>query len=147
MFDINLSPKAIKFILIAVGVVAFGLLLSKLYKDTIGKYKPRKVKLPSGGLGIPTNSNGQPWSPLKSVELLYQSMHGSLTGYWFDPTSLGTDEEQLFNAIGDKTDDQLAAILNAYEQKYNRDLIADLNSELSGAELSTALDYFSFVTA
>ena len=145
MFNLDLNPKAVKYILISVGVVVFGLLLSKLYKDTIGKYKPRKLELPNGGTGIPIQANGESWSPLKSVELLYQSMYGSLTGYWFDPTSLGTDEVQLFNVLGDKTDDQLAAILNAYEQKYSRDLIKDLSGELSGSELSSALDYFYFV--
>lgn len=142
MFNLNLSPKAVKYIIIAFFVVLFGLLVSKLYKDTIGKYKPRKVQLPNGGMGIPVLSNGQSWSPLKSVETLYTSMFGS--GWW---DTLGTDEDALFGVFSDKTEDQLAAILNAYELKYERDLIADLKSELGGSELSAALDYFNFVTA
>ena len=62
-------------------------------------------------------------------------------------TGWGTDEESIFLVLGDKTQDQLAAILNAYEAKYERDLIAYFKSELSGAALSRVLDYFPFVIA
>ena len=118
--------------------------LRQLYRETIGKYKPRKVALPTGGTGIPVFANGIAWSPLRSVEMLYEAMHGS-SASWYNPWSYGTDEDTIFLVLGDKTQDQLAAVLNAYEEKYQRDLIADFKSELSGTELSRALDYFSFV--
>ena len=120
--------------------------LRKLYRETIGQYKPRKVKLPTGGVGIPVFSDGTAWSPLRSVEMLYEAMHGS-SASWYNPWSYGTDEDTIFLVLGDKTQDQLAAVLNAYEEKYQRDLIADFKSELSGTELSRALDYFAFIKA
>ena len=118
--------------------------LRLLYRETIGQYKPRKVKLPTGGIGIPVFSDGTAWSPLRSVEVLYEAMHGN-SAAWYNPWSYGTDEKTIFLVLGDKTQDQLAALLNAYEAKYQRDLIADFKNELSGTELSRALDYFSFV--
>lgn len=118
--------------------------LRKLYRETIGQYKPRKVSLPTGGSGIPVFADGTTWSPLRSVEMLYEAMHGN-SAAWYNPWSYGTDEKTIFLVLGDKTQDQLAALLNAYEAKYQRDLIADFKDELSGTELSRAFDYFSFV--
>ena len=119
-------------------------LLRRLYRETIGQYKARKVELPTGGMGIPVFSDGTAWSPLRSVEMLYEAMHGN-SAAWYNPWSYGTDEKTVFLVLGDKTQDQLAALLNAYEAKYQRDLIADFKNELSGTELSRALDYFTFV--
>ena len=130
-------------LLILVGLI----LVLWLYRKTFGKYKARKIPLPSGGNGIPIYSDGTVWSPLRSVEMLYYSMFGNSDGAWWEVTGWGTDEESIFLVLGDKTQDQLAAILNAYEAKYERDLIADFKSELSGAALSRVLDYFPFVTA
>ena len=72
-------------------------------------------------------------------------MHGDTSGQWWNPLGWGTDEEMIFMVLGDKTQDQLAAILNAYEKRYKRDMIADLKAELSGAELARTLDYFAFI--
>jgi len=84
---------------------------------------------------------------MRSVEMLYYSMFGSGSSSWWNPGSYGTDEAMLFMTLADKTQDQLAGIINAYEDKYERDLIADFKGELSGAELSRALDYFGFLTS
>lgn len=147
--NINLteSGKIIKIIAAIISGLILILLLIWLYKNTIGKYRPRKVALPTGGQGIPVFANGTTWSPLRSVELIYYAMFGSSGGDWWNPAGWGTDEDTIFLVLGDKTQDQLAAIINAYEQKYERDLIADFKNELSGATLSRTLDYFSFVTA
>ena len=136
-----------KYVTIGIGVLLGVLLLVWLYKNTIGKYRPRKVPLPSSGEGIPAYSDGTVWSPLRSVEMLYYAMFGNSSGSWWNPSGWGTDEDTIFLVLGDKTQDQLAAIINAYEQKYERDLIADFKSELGSTSLSTVLDYFSFVTA
>jgi annexin-like protein len=136
-----------KYAVIGFGVLLGILLLVWLYKNTIGKYQPRKVPLPTGGQGIPSFSDGTVWSPLRSVEMLYYAMFGSSGGNWWNINSWGTDEDTIFLILGDKTQDQLAAIINAYEEKYTRDLINDFKSELSGSTLSRVLDYFAFVTA
>ncbi len=142
----NLADKVSPLrIAIAVCIAtALYFVLRRLYRETIGQYKPRKVNLPTGGSGIPVFSDGTIWSPLRSVEMLYEAMHGN-SAAWYNPWSYGTDEKTIFLVLGDKTQDQLAALLNAYEAKYQRDLIADFKNELSGTELSRALDYFSFV--
>ena len=116
-----------------------------LYRKTMTRYRPRKIALPSGGMGIPTFSDGTIWSPLRSVELLYEAMFGGSEGEWWQWEGWGTDEATIFLTLGDKTQDQLAAILNEYEAKYQRDLLADFRSELGAADLARVLEYYTFL--
>ncbi len=141
----GISKPVARYIGIGLLMLLSILLITWLYKKFTGKYKPRKVSLPTGGQGIPVYSSGEPWSPLRSVEQLYEAMFGSSDGSWWNPAGWGTDEETILMVLGDKTQDQLAAILNLYEEKFERDLIADFRDELSGSTLGVVLDYFSFV--
>gem|GEM_PF-2578187 len=132
----------------AIYLIILGVIVAFMVFFTKKKpFKKRKVPLPNGGQGIPMNADGSSWSPMRSVEMLYYSMFGSGSSSWWNPGSYGTDEAMLFMTLADKTQDQLAGIINAYEDKYERDLIADFKGELSGAELSRALDYFGFLTS
>ena len=132
---------------VGIGVLIIGgvMFIKWTYEKFFKKFKPRNIPLPTEGKGIPMYNDGTIWSPLKSIELLYSAMHGDTSGQWWNPLGWGTDEEMIFMVLGDKTQDQLAAILNAYEKRYKRDMIADLKAELSGAELVRTLDYFAFI--
>ena len=115
-----------KYIVIGVLVLA---LLAFVYftgKKSGNKQKPKPLKLPNNGSGIPED-----WSPVNDVVRLYEAMDG-----------MGTDEEAIYWVLTGKTDDQLAAIYNEYGNRYGEDLIEALRDELSGEELSRALDYF-----
>jgi hypothetical protein len=61
----------------------------------------------------------------------YAAMHGGLTGW-------GTDEEQLFAALGGLTKLQGAALRKCYAVRYSRNLDADIADELSGTEKKRA---------
>lgn len=141
-----IAPEnAAKWVGIGVLIVGGVLLIRWFYKKLFRRFKPRNVPLPTAGKGIPIYSDGTVWSPLKSVEMLYQAMHGEGGGEWWNLAGWGTDEDTIFLVLGDKTQDQIAAILNAYEEKYERDLIADFSAEMSGRDLSTVLDFFAFI--
>ena len=136
---------AAKWVGIGVLIVGAVLLVRWFYRKLFRRFKPRNIPLPTAGKGIPIYSDGTVWSPLKSIEMLYQAMFGESDGQWWNPLGWGTEEDVIFLVLGDKTQDQIASIFNAYEQKYERDLIADFRTELSGRDLSTVLDFFAFV--
>ncbi len=52
---------------------------------------------------------------------------------------LGTDEDAIYAALNGRSPDELNAIKEAYRRLTNRELINDLNDELSGDELQRAL--------
>ena len=62
---------------------------------------------------------------------LYQAMHGGITGW-------GTDEARIFQALSSLTKVQSLAVRKCYSATHGRSLDADLESELSGAELTRA---------
>lgn len=103
-------------------------------KEIFGKNDvklPPPVELPNNGTGIPTG-----WTPTNSAMILYDAMKGA-----------GTDEDQLFGILQDKTPDQLAAIYNEFTRLYfkesKQNLFQWFKSDLSGNDLARALAYFS----
>lgn len=73
----------------------------------------------------------RPYDGSKEATELYESMHGGMFG-------AGTDEERLLRALDGKTPEQIAGIRKSYRDHYQRDLDADVASELGGGELSRA---------
>lgn len=88
-----------------------------------------KLDYPTGGSGIP-----QGWSPKPVADQLEGAMSG-----W------GTSDEQIWNALGDLNDDQLAAVYNAFGVREGTDLFGWFQSDLSGSDLQRAMDYFKNV--
>ncbi|WP_158625156.1 annexin [Corallococcus terminator] len=62
---------------------------------------------------------------------LDDAMHGG----WF--LGAGTDESAILTLLRGKTPEQIDAIKKAYKEKYNRDLIEELDSELRSGSLKT----------
>lgn len=87
------------------------------------------------------------WSPEEDAIKLHDAFNPS----FFDSTNFegifgaGTDEEAIWRVLESKTDAQLAAIYNEYKSMYGDDLLEEFDDELSGADLSRALAYFSNV--
>ncbi|XP_078488877.1 intermediate filament IF-Fb isoform X3 [Ciona intestinalis] len=67
----------------------------------------------------------KPFHPLGDAELLYKAMQG-----------LGTDEETISEILTKRTKAQRLVIAKHYEEKYKKELLKDLESELSGNFLS-----------
>lgn len=88
------------------------------------------IKLPTAGSGIPLG-----WNALPDARKLYVAMDG-----------LGTSENMIWNALDGKTKDQLAAIYNEFNNQYQADSGEDLlgwfKGDLSGTDLSRALNYY-----
>jgi hypothetical protein len=70
-------------------------------------------------------------SPAADANALYQAMRGGLTGQ-------GTDEAALFATLRGKTPGQVQLLRQAYRSHFDRDLDADVKSELSGLALTRA---------
>lgn len=73
-----------------------------------------------------------PFNPRPFVITLKAAMDG-----W------GTDEQAIFGALEGKTEPQLAAIYNDYQDFTGNDLFVDFQNELSGDDLEQALSYFN----
>lgn len=73
-----------------------------------------KVK---GGTVRPT----KPFMPEKDAEMLQKAMKG-----------FGTDEEAIIKVLANRTKAQRQVIASHYQQKYNKDLLKELESECSG---------------
>lgn len=94
------------------------------------KIFPKKCKVTRGDI-----PNG--WQSRTDVYGLYDAFFNqSLFG-------IGTNEAKVISIFSGKSNGQLAKIHNDYNKEFGRDLIKDLNSELSGIELTTALNYLS----
>lgn len=86
--------------------------------------------------GAAPNQGGQapparPYDPNRDSHNLYQAMKGGVTG-------LGCDREAVFRALEGKTPEQVAALRANYRDRFDRDLDADLNYELTGHEETRA---------
>ena len=55
---------------------------------------------------------------------------------------LGTDEAAIIKIIANRTNQQRQLIKNSFNKQFNRDLIKDLKSELSGKFEDTVLALF-----
>ena len=100
------------------------------------KQKNPPAELPNNGQGIPEG-----WNPDQQVIKLYGAMAGA-----------GTDEDMIWAALDNMTNDQLVAIYNAFgvyviEQGYtdeDEDSLHDwFLGDLSGEDLTKATGYFS----
>jgi hypothetical protein len=76
------------------------------------------------------------WDPVSAARKLNAAMEG-----W------GTNEEMIWSVLEGLTPSQLAALYNAYQAEYNRDLFADFQSELAqyNGEYQRAMAYFNAV--
>lgn len=70
------------------------------------------------------------YDPTQDAQELYGAMHGGLG--W------GTDEERLMGALDGKSPEQVQALEAEYKDHYDRDLRADIRSELGGSDLQRA---------
>ena len=68
---------------------------------------------------------------LADAAILYEAMFGGVTGW-------GTDEDIIMRTLRGKSDEERAAIIEAYEREYGEDLSDDLDSELSDHDLDRA---------
>ncbi len=101
-----------------------------LRAPTAGTAAPSGTVRP-GALLAESRTRPPPFDGSRDATALYDAMHGGMFG-------AGTDEAKLFGALDGKTPEQMQAIRKSYRDHYNRDLDADVASELSGAELSRA---------
>lgn len=120
------KPIAIswKAALIGLGLVIVGGFILWAKGKKAGVTVP--IPLPDNGSGIPAG-----WSPTADVIRLRNAFNG-----------FGTDEEGIFNTLTGKTNDQLIAIRNEYAHRYSEDLIERFNDELSGDDLTRALQFY-----
>lgn len=128
---------------VALLLMAAVFLIGRMSKPSI---KVRKRKLPTGGMGIPSNGSGGVWSPDVDVINIRAAMFGAGNGSWWDMRSYGTNEQAIFKALEGKSDDQLTAIYNEYASRYKgSELLTDFRDELSGDDLTRALSFFQFI--
>ncbi|XP_078488875.1 intermediate filament IF-Fb isoform X1 [Ciona intestinalis] len=102
-------------------------------KEALELSSPREesVETPEGVISVSWKVKGgtvrpiKPFHPLGDAELLYKAMQG-----------LGTDEETISEILTKRTKAQRLVIAKHYEEKYKKELLKDLESELSGNFLS-----------
>lgn len=76
------------------------------------------------------------YSAQQFATTLFKAMHGVGGAGWWNPLAWGTDEAKIlgvFNTLGTKGN--ISMVVEAYGQKYNTDLYADLASELSNDDM------------
>ena len=118
---------------IIIGTLVLAVALGLYLWGRSSNRRPKRRKLPTGGMGIPT-SGGATWNPEADILALHNAMKG-----W------GTDEEAIFYTLEGKTNDQKTAIANGYGERYNIDLLDAFRDELSGTELRRALSQYTFM--
>lgn len=95
--------------------------------------QPPALQLPNSGSGIPAG-----WSATPAANALYSAMKG-----------FGTDEAAIWATLEPLTADQRAAVYNEFSNQfyseYDCDLLCWFRGDLSGDQLSRALNYFSGV--
>ncbi|KAL3348599.1 hypothetical protein AABB24_021996, partial [Solanum stoloniferum] len=84
-------------------------------------YISKEAKQEMGSLFVPDFIP----SPIQDAETLRKSFQGHFLG-------LGTDEKAIITVLGHRDESQRKKIKEAYQQLYNKSLIDDLHSELSG---------------
>lgn len=131
-----LKNKYLWYVVITIAIIISIYLLGKRF-GVLATQTPQVKPLPNNGEGIPTG-----WTAEGVAQQLYDAMFGgSLFG-------AGTDEDKIFNTLTPLTDDQLAATYNTYNTLFHPDgngtLNTDLQSELSGDDLTRALAFFNY---
>jgi len=110
-------------VVIVIVILAFVFFIGKGFGK---KGTPKRIPLPKNGEGIPLG-----WTATPDTVALYSAMKG-----------LWTDENMIWNTLEGKTPDQLAAVYNEFGNRYKEDLFDWFRDDLSGGELSRALNYF-----
>jgi hypothetical protein len=80
------------------------------------------------------NADNTQFDPIVAAKKLHSAMEG-----W------GTNEEMIWAVLDGATGVQLAAVYNAYQTEYGKDLFDDFADELSGDEYARAMAYFASV--
>lgn len=110
-----------------------------IYNQGLKAAQGNQAELPNNGTGIPAG-----WTPNADAMGLHDAMDN---GSWVLGAGYGTDEEKIWNILTGKTDDQLISIYNCFNTLYQTDsgltLIGWFNEDLSGDDLTRALDYFN----
>lgn len=86
--------------------------------------------VPTQGTSGNTVAAHTEYSPEQDAIDLFLAMRG-----------MGTDEETIYNIFTDRTNEQKKAIAARYRQKYNRDLLKQIESELTPAEFKMLIPY------
>lgn len=114
--------------LIIVGLIIVGLIGYYIATLKDKAKKGPKVKLPNNGGGIPKG-----WQPITTAAKL----RNYVTCYFCTGTN-----GLILSTIGELSNDQLAAVVNYYNDYYTADLIQDIYDDLSGSDLATAQEIF-----
>ena len=108
------------------------------YFYTAGKKAGGIITYPNNGTGIPSG-----WSP-RPVVVQLQSAFNPSGNSWMTAFD-GTNEDLIWSSLNNLTDDQLASVYNDYLQVTGHSILDDLRRELSGDDLTRAMQYFSFI--
>lgn len=127
--------KENKLTLILIGIIA---LAYYIYKQGKRVGSQGYANLPDGGSGIPAG-----WTPRTSTLKLVEAINPSASTWLISVD--GTDEEKIFDTLDPLSRDQRTAVYNDYLQYTGRNLMDDLEDELSGSDLSRALAYFEHI--
>jgi len=115
------------------------ILIIYLVGKRIGRLKAgagrKPLKAPASGWSAMDYVIPPGWSATPSAVALYGAMKG-----------MGTDEEAIWNTLENKTNAQLLAIYNEFNNRYpGDDLFEWFRGDLDGEELARAMGYFKGV--
>lgn len=120
-------------------IIIGAVLLIGYYLYKMGKKQGQIIDYPNNGAGIP-----QGWSPRPVVVTLQNAFCPSGSS-WLCGVD-GTDEQLIWGALDGLTDDQLSAVYNDFNSYTGENLLDKFNSELSGEDLTRALNYYAFIS-
>jgi hypothetical protein len=136
IWDIALTVIKSKWFWIATAAI---IIVWYFYSEGKKAAEGTQAELPNNGTGIPAG-----WTPGADAMGLHDEMDN---GSWLMGAGYGTDEEKIWSILTGKTDDQLISIYNEFNRLYQADsgmtLIGWFNEDLSGDDLTRALDYFN----
>ena len=120
------NPKISKYGLITIGAIAGALVIKRLTKKTVENIRQTTV---ANNFGEDTQKG---YGSTFAIEL-YASMHPNATWLWD-----GTDEQAIFE-VGRKMNlykVKFAKVSEMYKKQFNRNLLDDLQEELSASDLA-----------
>lgn len=120
------NPKIIKYALYTLGGVVGFFALRKISKDIVGKAKKKNV---SNNFGDGTKDG---LAAQFAIEL-YAAMHEVATWVWD-----GTDEEAMYRVAQQMRVNRVSfsAVANMYNRQFSRNLLDDMQDELSSNDLN-----------